>query len=1116
MRSRRRRLGLALILVVVLVAGTLYALPELMRYVAVAQIHAITGRPVRIDAVDFNPFKGQLTVRGFRVDDDAQGAALAEFERLDVQVRLGSLLRGHLWIREAVLKNSTVRIVRFPEGLNVADLIKTSGTTSHALDVTVDRFALVGGTVTLEDRALPEPKTWTSDNIQIEARNVSTRRDDGTAVGSSVTAGAPVSIQLEQLRLYPVHLQGTVTVTGLDLSMAQLYLPPDSTVAIDRGRASSSLRVTLDARAGVRADLTSELEDVALVTPGSREPLAMVPKLTTQLTDLAYQDGRLAIGRFELAGAGSVADPSTPGGPRFKVSTVRVSVGDLTWPVSTAGRLEAEATVAGRGKLALTGALRPPPAASQLRVRIADLQLAPWARFLPVSARITGVAEADLRVNESLAAGVPARLQGSIAVNDLGVRDAREKLIGARRIEATGLEVHWPAGLVVKRLVLTGPQGLVERDRSGNFPLMTLWNRPAAMTPANGAARAPASTTSSSVNLTIAELVVRDGAVAWRDQTVMPAVGLDFSRVDASVTGVGWPLHGALGVRGGVRPPGGGRLEVQGRVSVEPVTADLRVTARDADVAPYHAYIPTTARINGWTDFDLTVRLPLPAEEDGMMVRGTAGLSRVDVRDGQRTVMRLERGVATGLEFLWPDRVVIRELALKRPWLLFERDDKGALALRTLLPGGASSASAAAGPAAGASAGEGNRAVTVALRRLVIEDGGARVVDRSLSPPFAVDLGRLVLRAEGLATAPAKPARVELTGRLGPGSELNLRGTIGPFGGPLQLDVTGDLRGFWVPRTDSYLLHYSGWEARAGWLTTNLRCRIDRDALDARTDIRLSRLEVARAARDEAQARMGLPLGLIVALMKDSRGDINISLPVGGRLSDPRFDFSEAIWSTVRNAAVKAITAPVSWIGRVHVGSDSRIERIQVDPVRFRPGTSTLTAEGYAQASRLGEFLQKTPEVRMALTPSVSSRDLVELRRRALESEVAGIAHERRVSPEVAATQLFDQRFPGRTPPATTDAVLSALAETGPVPAAAVTELAAQRVETVRATAKKAGADPGRLVPDKLVQGEDAVESQVALELAEPDSAGGRAGPRLPEFLRRLGAGRTESEPARK
>src|SRR5438309_9139554 len=36
------------------------------------------------------------------------------------------------------------------------------------------------------------------------------------------------------------------------------------------------------------------------------------------------------------------------------------------------------------------------------------------------------------------------------------------------------------------------------------------------------------------------------------------------------------------------------------------------------------------------------------------------------------------------------------------------------------------------------------------------------------------------------------------------------------------------------------------------------------------------------------RSRIGLPLGMIVALMKDRRGDIRLSLPVGGRLSDPR------------------------------------------------------------------------------------------------------------------------------------------------------------------------------------------------------------------------------------
>jgi hypothetical protein len=117
------------------------------------------------------------------------------------------------------------------------------------LDVTVDRFALVDGTVAFEDRALPEHRTWTSDDIQIEAHNVSTLRDDGTVIATSITAGAPNLVQIEQFRLYPIHLKATVTVKGLDLALARLYLPADAPVVLDRGRVSSTLNVTSGGRA---------------------------------------------------------------------------------------------------------------------------------------------------------------------------------------------------------------------------------------------------------------------------------------------------------------------------------------------------------------------------------------------------------------------------------------------------------------------------------------------------------------------------------------------------------------------------------------------------------------------------------------------------------------------------------------------------------------------------------------------------------------------------------------------------------------------------------------------------------------------------------------------------
>ena len=174
------------------------------------------------------------------------------------------------------MTDSTVRVVRLPAGdFNFSDLIQALGHGHRPLDVTVDRFALAGGTVTLEDRALAEPRTWTSEQITIEAHNVSTRRDDGSAVGRSLIAGAPVSLEIRNLRLYPIHLQATVTIEGADLTPLQVYLPPDAPIVIARGRASTALTVTLDAREGIRADATGRFEDVALVRPEGGEPFTV-------------------------------------------------------------------------------------------------------------------------------------------------------------------------------------------------------------------------------------------------------------------------------------------------------------------------------------------------------------------------------------------------------------------------------------------------------------------------------------------------------------------------------------------------------------------------------------------------------------------------------------------------------------------------------------------------------------------------------------------------------------------------------------------------------------------------------------------------------------------------
>src|SRR5439155_1625676 len=500
-----------------------------------------------------------------------------------------------------------------------------------------------------------------------------------------------------------------------------------------------------------------------------------------------------------------------PQGRRYPIWTIRASIADVTWPITTPGRLAVLTAIPGGGTLAVSGMLRPPPAPSQLQLRLRDVDVGAWNRFLPITAKLSGRGEADLRINEPLSAGVPTRVNGSIAVNRLGVRDAREELIGARRVEATGLEVQWPARLGVKRVVVSGPRAIVERGKEGNFPLGALWDRPPAA-PTSVPSSDASSSAAKAPRVDVEEIAVRNGVLSWRDETVKPRAALAVSQVDATVTGGGWPLR-PVGVRLAVRPPGCGQVQVTGRVGVDPLSADLRVHAREAELAHYQPYVPTRARFSGRADLDLAVVLPVLSEPQAT-VRGDAVFSRIDVRDGQRTVMRIGRASVAALDSAWP---------------------------------------------------------------------------RSVKAPGA------------------RAARIDMKARVGDG-QLSFAGTIGPVTGPLRLDLQGELREFAVPRTNPYLLNGVAWEARNGSLTTNIQCRIDGDNLQAKADVLVSRLQLARAGgHDEAQARIGLPLGMIASLMKDRHGDIHLALPVGGRVRDPRFDFKELIWSTLRHVALNAI-----------------------------------------------------------------------------------------------------------------------------------------------------------------------------------------------------------------
>jgi hypothetical protein len=271
------------------------------------------------------------------------------------------------------------------------------------------------------------------------------------------------------------------------------------------------------------------------------------------------------------------------------------------------------------------------------------------------------------------------------------------------------------------------------------------------------------------------------------------------------------------------------------------------------------------------------------------------------------------------------------------------------------------------------------------------------------------------------------------------------------IGAPTYVDMTGELRKFALPAANPYMDSLLAWIIRRGDLTAKLEYKIDQDKLDAKNDILVGNLKVAPSrASDEVKKRIGLPLGLIVALIKDGDGNIHVNVPISGTLTDKKFDFSDAIWTAVKNVIVNVLKAPFRAIGGLFMSGD-KIDELKVDPVTFAPGSAVLSPEMERQTVRVGDFLRRAPYVGLTLASVTSPEDEEALKERAVAARLEKFQKEQKIADQAAALRKYYQvTIKDALLPKTVEEQLLLLRKREPAPTAALAELKQRRLEVTR------------------------------------------------------------------
>ncbi len=259
------------------------------------------------------------------------------------------------------------------------------------------------------------------------------------------------------------------------------------------------------------------------------------------------------------------------------------------------------------------------------------------------------------------------------------------------------------------------------------------------------------------------------------------------------------------------------------------------------------------------------------------------------------------------------------------------------------------------------------------LDRLTVDGGRIEFYDSTLPKAYGIDLTDLKVSADGIALGPLRTERLVLNGALDELSPLEVQGRIDPAGTTLSARVDRLL----LPPLNPYLAPALGYEVKSGLARVASAIRLAGSKLNADTDLVLSRFAMRAAGTDTVEARIGAPLSVALALMKDTRGDIHLNLPIEGDVAAAEYRVGSLLREALGTALLGTIRGPLGFL-RGMFRKDAG-EHFDLRPVPFPSGSAALGPEGEERIAEVARLLGRQTALRAVLIPTPSRVDFEKL-----------------------------------------------------------------------------------------------------------------------------------------
>jgi len=408
-----------------------------------------------------------------------------------------------------------------------------------------------------------------------------------------------------------------------------------------------------------------------------------------------------------------------------------------------------------------------------------------------------------------------------------------------------------------------------------------------------------------------------------------------------------------------------GKIEISGDANPLNLNADLNINLEKIDIKTLQPYFGDTVKILV-TEGNINSKGKLLVDmkqKSGKILHfsgetSVAGFSSLD-KKSKEDFFNCNSLYLTGLDIsLFPVEVLAKEISLTDFYSRIMVSESGELNLTSIIKSDIPKDKAIdAGPKTTKPSSEKPK---VNIGKITLQGGNIDFSDYLTKPNFKAGMKEIAGSLTGLSSEAQSRAKLHLQGLHSSSSPLEILGTINPLAENKFADINVSFKNIELSNFTPYSSKYLGYKIEKGKLFFDLKYMIDGNVLKSENRARFDNFELGEKV--DSEHATSLPISLAISLLKNRDGQIDLDLPVEGKLDDPEFKLGPIIMKMIGNMILKVITSPFSIIGSLFGGGGAELGYAE-----FEFGDGQIREGDYGKLDKLIDILKEKPSIKLEI-----------------------------------------------------------------------------------------------------------------------------------------------------